>query len=1333
MSALNLIKNPSVEVDANGWTATNGTAVRVTDKGAFGTCSMRLKSTSGSTTANLIYNANNSVGIDVTPGKTYSMSFSGACDATFNQGVGMYFDWYNSSNVLISSTSISPGTFTNSAGWRRTATYSGAAPAGAAYVTLRWNVLFATTLSFWVDGVVFSEAYHTAYFDGSTANGAWTGTAHASTSTYTESGLADPTLNTLYWAEFDSGLPEGFTVTGAAGFGIHNSPGAITTIDGRTGTPYSYMYIGANVSNENSYVEKTVTVGAGGGTVEFWARRDSESGYDYNKFFIDGVEKYNVSGVTNTWTKLTYAVGAGTHTLKWQSTSDSGVNVTNHRIAALTVTGIYVPPAPAADFTFTNNYLEVDFSDISTESPTSWAWTFGDGGTSTAQNPTHTYTSAGTYSVTLTATNANGSDGETKSVTVTAPPSPPIKPGIHSRLEVDIAGVWTDITGPTKNINIGRHDSDVGLMSAEVLDANLDPTQASTLRPGRKVRVSAKNGAAWSVIYTGTIDSVDVDYEPLARDGKKVNVRFNASDNVSYLSNQVEPRGVGTINELRWLITGVPFNINGNTTGLGSGTVVSGNDNATLWDNVLITRDSNLGYAWVGKDNRLNVFDSANMDTTIKAVINPDVYNSLDVDFTLDQIINSVTVNWMRYNIGTETSSSVAYGPYQDSASIAEWGVRAATFTVQGATEVEADIAAFANDVLARNATAEVRPRSAAVSIRDTGDLTYVNDLDLNSYVTVVYTDGVTTKTMRVVGITHTITADKWTVDFEFALPSGVTAPSVTPDTPTSTIPDGSIGEPQLDPTVVTDIQTAQQQAQQALTDAEEAFNYADTKNKTYYQTTKPTGGTYKNGDIWFDTDDGNRQYVYVTNDFIDARDTGIASALSQASAAASAASTAQSTANTAQTTANGKNKVHYNTGTPGTTANTAGDIWFQKDASNIIIGQWEGTGGTSWIAKTIGTQVIANLDVGKLTSGSIATPTITLGTATTTGVIESYNYAAASTGFNLTKNGLTAKGGTITGALIQTDSGANTGFKLMNTGMTAKDSGGNLKLSFTTSTGELIINGPVVSSGSITGASITASSTGVIQTESTPARGIKMNSAGFTAYDSVGSPTFTITASSGAVAMKGTLTSGSTITGASISGSTFNTSTTDSGARTKLVSQGIEFWDANNIKKLWIYNDQGSVRMTMPGFTYMYIDGGIHVRDSIYSDNGGIYAQTGSIYGGLTVDGNVMTNNIRPNTGNIVSFGANTYVNMQGTVKSGTRSCPVNALNTDYNQSVTFSTAFPAEAPIPTVVVSANVSNSHHVTTSVTGISRTGFTIQYRRSLGATGAIDINWIATAS
>lgn len=37
----------------------------------------------------------------------------------------------------------------------------------------------------------------------------------------------------------------------------------------------------------------------------------------------------------------------------------------------------------------------------------------------------------------------------------------------------------------------------------------------------------------------------------------------------------------------------------------------------------------------------------------------------------------------------------------------------------------------------------------------------------------------------------------------------------------------------------------------------------ADSKNTVYYQASAPTGGTYKTNDIWFDTNDGNKMYMY--------------------------------------------------------------------------------------------------------------------------------------------------------------------------------------------------------------------------------------------------------------------------------------------------------------------------------------------------------------------------------------------------------------------------------------------------------------------------------------
>ena len=122
----------------------------------------------------------------------------------------------------------------------------------------------------------------------------------------------------------------------------------------------------------------------------------------------------------------TYTV-AGTYTVTLTATNafgSDGVTKVNY----ITATQPSNNP-PVADFSGTPTSgdapLNVNFTDLSTNAPTSWSWSFGDGGSSTAQNPSHTYNSAGTYNVSLTATNAFGNDTKTVNgyITVSNPPA----------------------------------------------------------------------------------------------------------------------------------------------------------------------------------------------------------------------------------------------------------------------------------------------------------------------------------------------------------------------------------------------------------------------------------------------------------------------------------------------------------------------------------------------------------------------------------------------------------------------------------------------------------------------------------------------------------------------------------------------------------------------------------------------------------------------------------------------------------------------------------------------------------------------------------------------
>ena len=69
--------------------------------------------------------------------------------------------------------------------------------------------------------------------------------------------------------------------------------------------------------------------------------------------------------------------------------------------------------------------LEVQFTDSSTGSPTSFAWDFGDGGTSSERNPRHTFQEAGRYTVTLTVRTAAGQSATGTGTVTAVVPVPP--------------------------------------------------------------------------------------------------------------------------------------------------------------------------------------------------------------------------------------------------------------------------------------------------------------------------------------------------------------------------------------------------------------------------------------------------------------------------------------------------------------------------------------------------------------------------------------------------------------------------------------------------------------------------------------------------------------------------------------------------------------------------------------------------------------------------------------------------------------------------------------------------------------------------------------------
>ena len=145
------------------------------------------------------------------------------------------------------------------------------------------------------------------------------------------------------------------------------------------------------------------------------------------------------------------------------------------------------------------------------------------------------------------------------------------------------------------------------------------------------------------------------------------------------------------------------------------------------------------------------------------------------------------------------------------------------------------------------------------------------------------------------------------------------------------------------------------------ILDAEAA---ADGKIVSFFQTSAPTATGI--GDIWFDTDAGNKMYRWSGSSWVAAQDTGITTAIVAAS--------------DAQATADGKVNTYFQASAP--TPEAIGDLWFETDAQNRV---WRWNGST-WVLGT-DTRVTAAINTdGTIANNAVITASVLNNAITGTG-----------------------------------------------------------------------------------------------------------------------------------------------------------------------------------------------------------------------------------------------------------------------------------------------------------------------------------------------------------
>ncbi len=222
----------------------------------------------------------------------------------------------------------------------------------------------------------------------------------------------------------DCGSPCGITPYGEVedySINVMALPPAITTSTANL-PAFPNTNVGSSSTSQNFTAEGTdlttdITVTA---PVEFEVSLTDGSGYGNS---VTLTQTGGTVATTTIYTRFSpTSVGNKTGNIVLSSTGATSQNVA--------VSGDGVTPPPTADFaaniTWAHQGQPVSFTDLSTNTPTSWSWTFAPatitylGGTNaTSQNPQVQFNASGIYTVTLESGNAGGNDSETKTNYIT--------------------------------------------------------------------------------------------------------------------------------------------------------------------------------------------------------------------------------------------------------------------------------------------------------------------------------------------------------------------------------------------------------------------------------------------------------------------------------------------------------------------------------------------------------------------------------------------------------------------------------------------------------------------------------------------------------------------------------------------------------------------------------------------------------------------------------------------------------------------------------------------------------------------------------------------------
>lgn len=356
---------------------------------------------------------------------------------------------------------------------------------------------------------------------------------------------------------------------------------------------------------------------------------------------------------------------------------------------------------------------------------------------------------------------------------------------------------YFDILGDSHEIRVTREQLNVGTLSATVLSRTLDPSQSDLLRPGRRARLSTLVDGVWETIIGGKLLEADVTYalkNPTVPTEKQARIEVVLIDPTQAVANAGRPEGVATIDELPFVLegAGVPWNVNGSGNQVPTANVTTNNEGAKALDQVALTRDTVIGYAWMSRVGVLNAWDRDQIASGSPVLLDEDDYSELDLSFSTKDAINEVQITVQSLGADGTTTENV-YGPFTDDASIGQWGRYRKEFTVTGLDSAAVEDLAAA--ILDAAATPRIRVNSLTIPLKDLDRVETHALRDLYDEVQVVLSDLGVDQVLRVTGLEHTITTEKWMLRLDFSDEGGVAVPTVQPPVQSGIRPDVGVIE----------------------------------------------------------------------------------------------------------------------------------------------------------------------------------------------------------------------------------------------------------------------------------------------------------------------------------------------------------------------------------------------------------------------------------------------------------------------------------------------------------------------------------------------------------